>query len=565
VARTSKKIKNCPDKNCRNPVLSNESYNTGIYARLSSNNNNQKDESIETQIEIAKEYIKSHPELRLYDCYTDLGKTGTNFEREGFERLLQDMRAHKVNCIIVKDFSRFGRDYIETGNYIEKILPFLGVRFISVTDNYDSFAVGNETSKISMNIKNLINEMYAKDISRKVTAAITINQEKGSYTGGVAPYGYIVNKQGEIKVLHPEPESKEIVQDIFRMYDSGKSLKDIVISLYERKVHSPSGYHRYKHVCQGEGEELSQWYPATVKMLLTNPVYIGNLVQGRTCSKFREKVRKHDVEAGEWCIKENTHEALVSEEAFYRAAKRFAEQSEKFCKERGYAKTLPLEEDSFKGILFCGDCHKKMIRYSTVKTLASGDKVRNYNYFCNNSSRMDDIQCRAKHISKNRLLSILKEILRQEFTLQGISTKELVEWNKQLTEQTKENILKEIKALGKELDKGNEFLSSQYLNYHKGTITKEEFLNKKNVHEEQQKYRTEKIEELRKHYSETDVVMKEKSKFLSSLIKWEKIELLEESLVQELIDRIDIYPNKQIEIRFQFNAHELLSIERGRT
>ena len=197
MARTARRYEKQAEKNKKLiPV-----YRVAIYARLSVDTDEKKSESIETQVLLMKEFIQKHNaetdkeyELVLYDIYSDLGKTGTNFEREEFERMMNDVRAGKVNCILVKDFSRFGRNYIETGNYLEKILPFMKVRFISVCDHYDSFAPNAKNYELSMNIKNLVNDAYAKDISAKGRAAKRIAQKNGEYVEPTAPYGYCCEK-----------------------------------------------------------------------------------------------------------------------------------------------------------------------------------------------------------------------------------------------------------------------------------------------------------------------------------------------------------------------------------
>ena len=170
-------------------------YKAGIYARLSADIDEKKNESVEVQIEIARKFIEEwngqHTDkIEVSDCYIDLGKTGTNFNRDAFQRLMQDVRMGDINCVIVKDLSRFGRNYLEAGNYIEKIFPFLGVRFIAVADGFDTGADGNETKQMVSEIKNLVNDMYAKDFSVKAKASLAQRRKEGSYVGRPAPYGY---------------------------------------------------------------------------------------------------------------------------------------------------------------------------------------------------------------------------------------------------------------------------------------------------------------------------------------------------------------------------------------
>ncbi len=189
----------------------------GIYARLSVDSDDQKNESIDTQIEIAKEYIRRAGDIEYVDRYTDLGRSGTDFEREGFARMMEDVRQKKINCIVVKDLSRFGRDHIETGNYIEKIFPFLNVRFIAVTDGYDSECSAGDDMQLTMNLKNIVNELYAKDIAQRVKLARRAEQERGSYIGGAPPYGYCLGKIGDRKVLLPDGDTRDIVVRIFEI------------------------------------------------------------------------------------------------------------------------------------------------------------------------------------------------------------------------------------------------------------------------------------------------------------------------------------------------------------
>ena len=223
MARTSKRKVRLESQSLQENV-SVKTYMAGIYARLSVDNHDGKEISIETQIEMAKEYLKSHTEITLYDCYSDLGATGTNFQRSDFERLMQDVRDGLINCIIVKDFSRFGRNYIETGNFVEKIFPFLGVRFIAITDQYDSIKQADCNEALSMHLKNIANELYARDIAEKVTASKQAKMKQGEYLGSIPPYGFQIEKIDGKRTLVPEPVTSEIVREIFNRYASGEHL-----------------------------------------------------------------------------------------------------------------------------------------------------------------------------------------------------------------------------------------------------------------------------------------------------------------------------------------------------
>ena len=242
----------------------------GINARLSVDNYDKKNESIDTQIEIAKEYVRQSENITLVDCYTDLGKSGTNFEREGFGRLMTDVRRHKINCVIVKDFSRFGRNYIETGNYMEKIFPFFNVRFISITDDYDSHRTEGENDTLTVNLKNIVNELYARDCAEKVREIKKSKLKQGCYVGGIPAYGYYGKWIDGKKVLFPEEGTSDVVREIYELFDGGNTIREIISRLYDKRVHRPKDYQSTGHVYCEEGEMLRQWSDQTIRTILTN-------------------------------------------------------------------------------------------------------------------------------------------------------------------------------------------------------------------------------------------------------------------------------------------------------
>ena len=203
-------------------TTNNKIYNVGIYVRLSVFDDNKKDnDTIENQKNIILDYLKDKEEFKIISIYEDTNFTGTNFNRSGFERLLEDVRKEKINCIIVKDLSRFGRNYIECGNYLEKVFPFMNIRFIAINDNYDS---NNENANqtLTMHLKNIINEIYAKDISKKIKTVIREKQKKGEFTGGYASYGYLKDSENKNKIIINK-ETEPIVKQIFKLRLQGYS------------------------------------------------------------------------------------------------------------------------------------------------------------------------------------------------------------------------------------------------------------------------------------------------------------------------------------------------------
>lgn len=472
MARTSKKKQNIT--NVAENKRPSKIYSVGIYARLSVDANERKNESIETQIEIAKAFISKQNDMVIFDCYTDIGKTGTNFEREGFERMMRDVRSREIDCIIVKDLSRFGRNHIETGNYIEKIFPFMGVRFIAVTDNFDSMNISGQNETLGVNLKNLVNEMYAKDIAVKVKSSRQEKWEQGSYTGGVPPYGYRSEWIGDRKCLFIEETTSDIVKKIFELFLSGKNMKEIVVWLYEEKIVRPMEYHKTGHIYCQDGDKLQQWSQGTVKMILTNPVYMGCLVQGRTCGKNYMLRSRHDIDSEDWSVKEHTHEAIINEDLFFQAAGKF-EKTSVYCNKNGYSKKVPIDEDIYADVLYCGDCGAKMKRVSAVKTFSSKDRVRTYSYNCSKVDRIDAQKCEPKNITLNSLNELVKTAIRQEFSLSAMRPKDLIESNNREAERLKEKWQGELLELERKIENMSRLTSEQYLKYRMGEMDTESF------------------------------------------------------------------------------------------
>jgi len=554
MARTSKRKQN--DMAMAANRTPSKIYSVGIYARLSVDSNERKNESIETQIEIAKAYIGRHSDMVIYDCYTDIGKTGTNFKREGFERMMRDVRMRKIDCIIVKDLSRFGRNHIETGNYIDKIFPFMGVRFIAVTDDFDSMNISGQNETLGVNLKNLVNEMYARDIAVKVKSSRQAKWEQGSYTGGVPPYGYRAEWIEDKKCLFIEETTSDIVRKMFELFLSGKNMKEIVVWLYEQRIVRPTLYHQTGQVYCTAGEKLQEWSKGTVKMILTNPVYIGCLVQGRTCGKDYRMRNRHDIDSEDWSIKEHTHEPLVSEDIFFKAAAKF-EKSSVYCNRKGYSKTVPIDEDIFADVLFCGDCGAKMRRIAAIKQFSSKTKVRTYSYNCSKANRIDEEKCVDKSITLQTLSGIVKEAIRQEFALSAMRPKVLVERNTMEAEKLKKEWRQELLDLEKRIDNTKKLGSEQYLKYRMGEMDESSFKRLKEENDKKisgcQKACVDITEKLRTIEYETI----RKNQFLRTLVKGGSKAELTTEVVNTLISRIEVYQDHRIKVIFHFKRSDI--------
>lgn len=531
MARTSKRKVRLESQSLQESVLV-KTYMAGIYTRLSVNHHDGKEVSIENQIEMAKEYLKSHTEITLYDCYSDLGATGTNFERSDFERLMQDVRDGWINCVIVKDFSRLGRNYIETGNFVEKIFSFMGVRFIAITEQYDSIKQMDCNQALSMHLKNIANELYARDIAEKVTASKRMKMERGEYIGGVPPYGYMVEKISGKRTLVPEPVTSEIVKQLFEHYDSGETFVSLTKWLYEQKIHRPGDYKKYKTVYQQEGQKLSQWGRETIRFILTSAVYVGTLVQS---SKYVE----------EPMTVEHTHEPLVSDETFYRVWKRM-EGNIKIQNRRPLRKDTM--EDVFRSVLYCGECGHKLGRMVTERKTSYKEVKTFVFYGCPNIKRIDEEKCKSEHITFLQLQKIILQTLKKEFAFSSIQMKKLTTFNKEQAEKRKMQIRKTQNDLQKSVDGTDVRISSCYLEYRNGTMTQAQFLEEKKRLEEKREQDQRTLKGLHIRYSSIDREVEKQNQCIGTVVKCREQTKLTAELVQNLIERIEVYDNKRVKI-----------------
>lgn len=538
-------------------------YSVAIYARLSVDSDERKNESIETQIEIAREFIRHREDMAVYDIYTDLGKTGTNFQREGFERMMCDVRTRKVDCVVVKDLSRFGRNHIETGNYIEKIFPFMGVRFIAVTDHFDSMDLTGKSDTLGVNLKNLVNEMYARDIAVKVKASKQMAWEQGSFTGSVPPYGYRIEKVGSKRCLLVEAVTSDIVKQIFELFLSGKNSKEMIVWLYERGVVGPKEYRKTGQVFCQDKEKLMEWSRDAIRTILTNPAYIGCLVQGRTCGKDYRMRGRHDIDPEDWSVKEHTHEAIVSEDVFFEAAERF-ERNSIYCNRSGFSKTIPLDEDIFADVLYCGDCGSKMRRSNVVKELSSKGRVRMYRYNCPMHSRVDSLKCRKKNITLYSLTNLVRAAIKQEFSLSAMRLKDISENSEQEAQALKREWKKQEIELERELEGMRKLGSDQYLRYRMGELDEAGFQQVREQNEKRSDSLQAQMSAIEEKLRTIDSETAKKNQFLRALVKGKGKADLTRDVIRTLIQRIEVYPDHRVKIIFAFKRKDILPERRGR-
>jgi DNA invertase Pin-like site-specific DNA recombinase len=358
------------------------------YLRLSKEefSNEKESNSIINQRHLIDNYLSEHNEYKLVDYYIDDGYSGTNFDRPEFQRMLKDIKNKKIDAIIIKDLSRLGRNYIETGNYVEVILPAMGVSVISINENFEMDSSSYYGSDY-VPLKNLLNDMYAKDISKKVRSALIVKKNNGEFIGKLAPYGYIKDPKDKHKFLIDKNVSK-IIKRIFDMILDGKSRKEIADYLNNNEILTPSEYLRINK----DITVMKKWNSEMVNKILRNENYTGTLFQGKRRKLNYRVNKKINVDKEDWIVTENHHEAIISKEKFDKVQNILDNYTTRTNKRGSF--------DVLSDFIKCSDCRGKII-------LKNG-KNKSY-YYCTNYFNKN---CTSHSIEKNKLEKMILEELK---------------------------------------------------------------------------------------------------------------------------------------------------------
>lgn len=317
-----------------------------IYVRLSVEDTHTHSVSIETQQMIIARYLEQYPEISVYDTYIDNGATGTNFHRPGFQQMLSDIEAGHVNCVIVKDLSRLGRNTIDTGYYIEQYFRIRSIRFIAVNENFDTAAPEDAHSGIIIPLRNMINEAYALDIGRKIRAQQRQAMKDGKFIGARTPYGYL-KAEDDCHQLIIDPVAAVVVQRMFRWASEGAGLNTIAVRLNEAGILTPSHYKKMQgKITHKNLLGSGKWQTRTVGVILRSEVYTGDLVQGQTKTVDHRQVK---ADAEEWTVVRDTHEAIISRETVRGGAGK--SQSDRQPRQDTGGQSLHAESSQRQGVL----------------------------------------------------------------------------------------------------------------------------------------------------------------------------------------------------------------------
>lgn len=444
-------------------------YRTALYIRLSKEDGDKiESNSISNQRDLIYAFLKGKPEFQVCDEKIDDGYSGINFNRPAIIELLEEIKLGTVNCIIVKDLSRFGRNYIETGRYIQQIFPFMGIRFIAINDNYDSINSESQTDNIILPFKNLMNDSYCRDISVKVRSQIEVRQKRGDYIGSFPVFGYFRDTAQKNKLIIDETAA-EIVRKIFTMRISGQNNKRIADYLNDHGIPSPMEYKmllNWKYSTSFKLNKRAKWSPMAVERILKNEIYTGVMVQGKE-KTLNYKIKKRiKIPREEWIRVEDTHEAIISKEDFE------VVQKLKLCDTR----TAPNEQDLylFSGLLRCCDCGGNMVR----KMIRSSNSI--YTYYVCSSNKNDRTICSSHRIREDYLYTVVLKMLQHHISI-VCSLDELLRSIEELPLQEYEvkKKSKQLEQIKTELLKNQRLKICVYEDYKEGLLTKKDYLEMK--------------------------------------------------------------------------------------
>ncbi len=519
-------------------------YKVGAYLRLSRDKNDGKNEdSLENQKNIILSYISDKDDFKLQSTYCDNDKTGTNFNREGFENLMNDIKSKKINCIIVKDLSRFGRDYKDCCNYIENIFPFLGVRFIAINDNFDT---NNLTSNdiLNMQLKNIVNEMYATDLSKKIKSSLRAKKEEGKYLGAFPPYGYLKDPNDKYKLIVDE-EVRPVIEMIFNLRAEGKGYFAIVKELVNLNIDSP-GQHFYKMgiVCSDKFKN-SKWHYQKISDILRNKVYLGYSIQAKTTSIKKNTYKKIKVSEDKWIVKENIYEPIISQEIFNKV-----EEINKL-NEMLYIKNHKYDSNNlFKGILICSNCGKKLYLRTRKYKKRNNTESTYLTYFCRN--------CLKNIASENNYINLktLKQVVMKSLVMQVQVCQNATNLLKTTTFKHKvgmeiNQMKTSLQALQVKLDKTTKSYNGLYEDYLNEFISKDEYISLKNKYKEEQNYINGQIKKITNNLKSFEQKT-ENNKFIKNVLKFNNIDELNRDIIINLIEKIIVHSPNKIEITFKF-------------
>lgn len=538
MARTKRKVNPLQPETSVSAASAAPAYRAAGYIRLSIEDGNRPgSETLNGQKQMVRSYIETDPTLTLSGLFCDNGYTGTDFERPAFDQLMDAVRRGEVNCIVVKDLSRFGRNYKETGNYLERLFPFLGVRFIAINDNFDTLTAERNGDGYTAVLLNMVNELYSKDLSAKLSAAFHTKQKNGAYIGAAPPYGYR-KCAGNINKLEPDPETAPIVRRIFQQKASGIPALQIARTLNAEGIIAPGRLHCMRTGIQNPRLMHSIWEYQRIYNMLRDPVYLGHMAQGRSLQSFHEGIPKKRQKRSNWVIVQHTHEPLVDPETFQLAQAR---------RRAGQKHPDPNPENLLRGLIFCADCGFAMYRNKTVSKTG-----RVYHAYLCRLHKDEPERCSGKYINEKELLPVILDAVKKQVEL-AANLETLVQELNQSAQYRRKNsrFEKEYARISAERDRQQRLCGSLYQNYVEGLLSEQEYWDLKGRYQAEIQKSEESLQCLDRERGAARELTPE-NRFLTAFRQFPDPKELTREMAEALIQRIEIGENQQVSIIFRY-------------
>lgn len=550
MARTSKRYIEKKSEKTERKV-----FKAGIYTRLSNERTEEwreKSYSIETQILSCKEYALKE-NIDILEVYTDYEYSGTNFERPSFQNMMQDIRDRRINCIIIRDLSRLGREYLEMGRLIDKVFPFLGVRFISVNDKLDTVKETDSKKSFEVTLKNIINDMYAKDISVKIKTSKHNRARNGYFIGSVPPYGYKIKKSKEGQKLVIDENVRFIVEEMFDLTLQGKSQYEVAKHFNEKGYAPGMIYYKTGRVYREDDDP--EWNKGTISKMLTNPAYTGTLVQGVKQQNLAKGIKQHFVDESQYIICENAHEAIISKEVHERILQERRERK------KNHVFSSPMHnfenrdyDNRFKGLVINNNTGKELNRRTRIY---GKNKDRLYYSFQNERFSGSIKPEKSVFIMERDLDQAISDKI-SEFIMKTTSKTKFVNRIKARFNNAIDTFKKDIENLKRKNLNEENIIQRAYEEYSLGKIDRDEYLLKREIAQSHMSTFDNEISAIEINISQLKKERLKSTKWINDLYASKNLEKLPGDLIPSLIEKIIVYDKHKFEIVFKFNIDNLV-------
>lgn len=520
-------------------------YYTAIYARLSIEDNGIQGDSIENQIEMIEKYISKCQDLKVIHTFVDNGETGTNFERPAFSDMMEEVKKGAINCIVVKDLSRFGRNYLETGNYLEKIFPYLGIRFISVNDHFDSLH-DRKSDTLLVPLKSILHDTYAKDISRKVSSAIDIKKKSGKFMGKIPPYGYVRDEQDRYK-LCVHTERAEIIRMIFKWRTEGMGAVSIAHRLNDMAVPTQlqirfaEGHH--------DGKEHALWRGSAVVDILKNPCYIGCMVERKGSNLLCKGRENKVIPESEWNLIENTHEPIIDKETFEKVQKLVLESRRKRKQQVADKSYRQRTENILSGMVQCGICGSGVHRDSGY--FRKDGSLVHYSFYCSNKY-IKTKGCSSRTVDETELHNYIFQACKKQLELLA-DMKELIDdmVENQKNSRYISSLKQEIRILEDKQQKLRRKRNDLYADFKDGFLTEREYTFTRDKYMADSEQLSIQLQAVNAKLQENSQMPEVTTKWISNFICFKDTKKLTKEMCSVMVKKVVLNENS-VSIHFAF-------------